>query len=121
MKNIGVDLVDINRINKVYQNYGMHFVKRILGINELFNYKQLEYPNSIRYLAKRFAAKEAVSKALGTGIGKNYKFTDIEILNNSHGLPYVKINEHLNYSKLNFMISLSDEPPMAIAFAMVYS
>ena len=104
---IGTDLVDIRRIEKLYKKFGSKFAEKILTKNELKKFKEIDY------LAKRFAAKEAIAKALGTGIGK-VKFHDIEISNNKAGKPIVKIKN----CKTQVHLSIADEPPYALAFAV---
>lgn len=110
---IGTDICDINRIKP-----GQGFADKILCEDELkvFTIKK----NKQAYLAKRFAAKEAVAKAFGCGIGAKLSFKDICILNNDLGAPYVKL---LNTTKLpkfsKIHISLSDEKNYAIAYAIV--
>lgn len=79
---IGTDIVQIPRIEKILHLYPELFSKRILALKEL------------RQLAKRFAAKEAVSKAFGVGIGQGINFKDIIILNDDLGKPLVNINSN---------------------------
>ena len=114
MSSIGVDIVQIPRIEKIFKEYGIAFAKKILGINELEKFFTLSHHHKSNFLAKRFAAKEAVSKALGEGIGK-YSFKDIEILNLKNGKPVVKIKQN---TSSNIDISISDDYPTAIAFAL---
>ncbi|MFC6463985.1 holo-ACP synthase [Marinilactibacillus sp. GCM10026970] len=84
---IGLDLVDISRIRKACERRES-FPSRVLTQNELQVYEQLQGTRKDEYLAGRFSAKEAFSKALGTGIGK-VGFQDIEILNSASGKPEV--------------------------------
>lgn len=118
---IGTDIVNIKRIESIYQKYGEAFLDKNFHLEEKKHFKNLPLHKKINYLAKRFAAKEAVAKAFGVGIGDKISFCDIAILNNELGAPYVliekdKINE---IHKYNIHISLSDDEPFAIAFAMI--
>ncbi|MDF2965787.1 MAG: acpS [Rickettsiaceae bacterium] len=119
IQGIGVDSVQIPRIQEKLSKWGNSFARRILGPQELDIFLALSPSKAINYLAKRFAAKEAITKALGCGIGNPYRFTDIQVLNNPSGQPYVVINEKYDTANNKIFISLTDEPPIAIAFAIV--
>ena len=120
---IGVDIVQNKRIKFLINN--KRFIKRIIGKNEIkfFN----EKINKVEYLSKRFAAKEALAKALGTGFRKKLQFRDIEILNDKIGKPYYlkskKIDKIIlkkfNINKYNLFLSLSDEKDYSIAFTIL--
>ncbi|HFU4188661.1 TPA: holo-ACP synthase [Streptococcus suis] len=86
----GIDLQDIDSINEARQKHS-DFPKRILTDREFERYSQLKGRKQIEFLAGRWAAKEAFSKAMGTGIGK-VGFQDVEILNNANGAPYVTLS-----------------------------
>ena len=120
---IGTDIVLNNRVKKLIKN--KNFLNRIYTNQEIkFAKKQKEIPS---FLAKRFAAKEAFAKALGTGFRKNLNFKDIEILNDKLGKPYYSINSKLKkiifrslkIKNLDFFLSLSDEKLYSIAFAII--
>lgn len=83
---IGLDITEIERIKKI-QAKTRKFEERILTDNERIQFHELSKDRQIEYLAGRFAAKEAFSKARGTGIGKNCSFQDIEILKEPSGKP----------------------------------
>lgn len=104
---IGVDIIDLRRL-KIDDE---HFIKRILTVNEkaIFDRKKTEQQKR-EFLGGRFAAKEALSKAMGTGIGK-IGFHDIEVLNDDLGKPYLNIK--------NAKISISHEKDYAVAFVMI--
>ncbi|API88641.1 holo-ACP synthase [Marinilactibacillus psychrotolerans] len=85
---IGLDIIDIGRI-KVACERRKGFPERVLTENELFIYQRLTGKRRVEFLAGRFSAKEAFSKALGTGIGK-VGFHDIEVLNSQSGKPEIK-------------------------------
>lgn len=86
IKGIGLDVTEIDRILTAHVR-SHKFKERILTRIELEKFEQLNETRQIEYLAGRFAAKEAFSKALGTGIGKACSFQDIEIVSNEAGKP----------------------------------
>lgn len=86
IQGIGLDIVEIERIKKINAR-GHKFRQRILSLRELQIYEQLSVSRQIEFLAGRFAAKEAFSKARGTGIGPSCEFVQIEVLNNEAGKP----------------------------------
>lgn len=120
---IGVDIVENDRIKKATKN--KDFIKRIFTKNEI-NLSKLE-KNNIGFYAKRFAAKEAFAKSLGTGFRKGLNFKDIEILNDNLGKPYFNINDKLKkilkrltkINSFNFFLSLSDEKSYSVAFVTI--
>lgn len=115
---IGTDLVSIDRIRKIYNKFSYKFVQKILSNQEQVIYSQFENDeHKIRYLAKRFAAKEAFVKALGIGIG-DVGFKDISILNDAKGKPYINL---ANVSKFNIELSISDERDYAVAFVVLWT
>ena len=120
---IGVDIVNNNRLKKLIKNKS--FIKRIFTESEQIKSNQLK--NKINYFSKRYAAKEAFSKATGFGISKNLHFRDIEIIANSKGKPLINLNKKsLSYLKKKFKVnsfktnlSLSDEKNYSIAFVVI--
>ena len=115
---IGTDICQINRIKAVYKKYGKHFLNRVLTTNEI-KYVISRKKNLINHLSGRFAAKEAVSKMLGTGLRDVY-FKEIEILRELSGAPKIVLHKRakLRAKKLgliNFEISISHEKNFAIA------
>jgi len=119
---IGTDIVEIKRIADVVERQGDKFVQRILCEPERQEYQRLNH--DIFYLAKRFAAKEAVAKALGTGIGRGVSFRDILIVKNALGAPEVELSGGaLQAMKAlkgqQMLLSLSDERQYALAYAML--
>ena len=122
---IGTDIVNINRLNKAIKKYGIKFKKRIFSQKEIIYCEKKT--NSIRSYAKRFAAKEALSKALGTGIRKGINFKDIEILNDSFGKPSIKLRgstalflkKKIKARKHSIYLSLSDDLPWAQATVII--
>ena len=119
---VGTDLVDIDRIKKILSKNRDGFVKRVLSEHEqvLFANKA----DSAAYCAKRFAAKEAFAKALGTGIGRVVSFQDLTIRNNENGKPHFFPSEKLRLYLLEKDInqahlSISDESQNAVAFVIL--
>lgn len=96
IKGIGLDITELDRIEKLVKRQPS-FVTRILTKNEKVSYDKLQGKRQIEFLAGRFSAKEAYSKALGTGIGKDLSFQDIEVLNEHSGKPVLYVlNENDN-------------------------
>ena len=122
---IGVDIIDNKRIKNSIKN--KNFLNRIFGSHELLKSKNIL--NKTNYFAKRFAAKESLSKALGTGFKDGLNFKDIQILNNKIGKPYYLLNKKLeNFIKRkkklkNFILflSISDEKDYSVAFTIIQS
>tara|TARA_B100000427_G_scaffold62275_1_gene49106 strand:+ start:517 stop:900 length:384 start_codon:yes stop_codon:yes gene_type:complete len=120
---IGVDIIKNSRIKKFISN--KKFLLRIFSNAEILCSKRIN--NKISYFSKRFAAKEAFSKALGTGFRNGLNFNDISILNDRYGKPYIKMNKKLNkilkkkfnVGKVNTYLSLSDEKKHSIAFVVL--
>ena len=118
---IGTDIVNIERIENIFQKYGDKFLKKNFHKLEIEKFIMLTSMQRPGYLAKRFAAKEAVAKAFGVGIGKSLAFRDIAIVNNGTGVPRVVISPEKfpDIAKYNIQVSLSDDYPFAVAFVVV--
>ena len=119
---IGTDIVDINRIKSMDSLSA--FANKILSENEIKVFSNLEEGKQATYLSKQFAGKEAISKAIGTGISRDIKFKEIEILRDERGRPIFNPVENLKEILANLGItkthvSLSDEKDYAIAFAIL--
>lgn len=109
VKGVGIDIIEISRIRKLMEDYGDRFFQRILTENEIAYCRKFSKPEL--HFAGRFASKEAYSKSIGTGVGKEFSWKDIEILNNEKGKPYIvhlKENEFSNY-KYEISISHTEE------------
>ncbi len=119
----GVDIVENRRIAKSLKNNG--FLYRIFTKSEIEQSKKIK--NKVNFFAKRFAAKEAFVKALGTGIRNNINFKDINVKNNINGQPLMNISNNLKrllkqkfkISKYRLYLSLSDEKKHSIAFVII--
>ena len=126
---VGIDLVDIFRIDKILEKYPRQFAKRVLGKRELGTYEKILISDlrpkekANRFLAKRLAAKEAVSKAFGTGLRGQISLKTIEVLNDSLGKPYVVVSPLKDKIMLPYFkkihISLTDENNFAQAIAIL--
>ena len=122
---IGTDIVNIKRMEKSLKRYGNRFKNNIFSKNEISYCEKNKNPGP--FYAKRFAAKEALSKALGTGIRKNIKFKNIEIRNDSYGKPSIKLKgavddylkKKIKRKKYNIYLSLSDDIPWAQATVII--
>jgi holo-[acyl-carrier protein] synthase len=119
---IGTDLVATVRIETIWNRFGMNFARRILTEAELE--KLSLNKNPIHFLAKRFAAKEAVAKALGTGFRpQGILLTEIGVMNDNLGRPYLEFSGRTKeiFDKLGVKthISLSDERDHALAFVIL--
>jgi holo-[acyl-carrier protein] synthase len=122
---VGTDICDIGRIRSAWKRHGQRFAERILGAQELevFTQRQARTPaRGERYLATRFAAKEAFSKAIGLGIHLPMTWRACEILNAPGGGPIVVLHGSLAVwcaaRRLRFHVSVSDEVLTALAFVV---
>ena len=120
---IGTDITNINRIKKLLRN--RLFINRIFNVTEIRRCQsRINYVNCY---AKRFAAKEAFSKALGTGVSTGIKFNEIIVENIKSGKPKIKlsgntkkiVNKIIKKSKFNVILSLSDDKPFALATVVI--
>ena len=122
---IGVDIIENNRIKNSIKNH--KFRDRIYSKNELELSSSSK--NKIGYFSKRFAAKEAFAKALGTGFRNDLNFKDIEIMNDKFGKPYYSktqkitqlIRKEFKVKNFNCFLSISDEKEYSTAFTIIQS
>ena len=120
---IGTDIVSVERIKKSTKDKA--FLNRIFHQKEISKCKKII--TSHNCFAKRFAAKEAFSKALGTGVSKGINFKEIIILNKKSGKPYIDLigqtkkilNKKFKGKKSKISLSLSDEKKYAVAFVTI--
>ena len=125
--NIGTDIIDIRRIKKTINKYGDKFKNRCFHKSEIL--KSENRLKTAESYSKRYAAKEACAKALGTGLARGVFWKDIEVINNEFGKPIILLhNKALNFlnkidkdNNLNIELSLSDEKNYAIANVIIYS
>ena len=125
---LGIDLVDIRRIERLITDHGSKFLEKTFTPEEI---KQSEKYSAEKvkssFFAKRFAAKEAFGKALGTGMTENVRFLDISVLSLPTGKPILEISgktkEYIKKTfdniKIKIDLSLSDEYPMAQACVII--
>ena len=115
---IGIDLCSIRRVQNIKDLN--KFANKILTSDEIEYLDTLDQKNSVNYLAKQFAAKEALSKAIGTGLIGDVKLNLIEIDRDQSGKPYIKMNDHMKtlLSKIGVnstFVSLADDSDFAVA------
>jgi holo-[acyl-carrier protein] synthase len=118
---IGTDIVEIARIEQMLERHPERFAERILHPAELERFRHVA--NKAAWLAKRFATKEAVAKALGTGIGKDVRLQEIETVHDGRGKPSVQLHgatlvfaDVLGVAVLE--LSVADERSHALAFVI---
>ena len=123
---IGLDLIRIDRIRRALERHGDRFAEKILGTDELavFRSRRLRDPErGVRYLATRFAAKEAFSKAIGLGMRMPMTWRRVQTLNRAGGRPALVVGEALapwfeqRYGAAH--VSITDESDMAAAYVIV--
>ncbi len=115
---VGVDIVDIRRIRRSYEKYGEKFLQRVLTENEISYCRKKK--DMMPSVAARFAAKEAVSKAIGSGISRGFSWKSVEVVNEEHGKPSLKVlNEAFGVSSEKFRLSLSHSGDYAVAFVLL--
>lgn len=119
---MGTDIIEIQRLESVLKRTGDSFAQRILTPAEMYQFHNNKQP--VRLLAKRFAVKESVAKALGTGIGRGVSWQDIEVYHDDMGKPHVKLTSgaaerlaHLGATICH--VSISDEKHYATAFSII--
>ena len=120
---IGTDIVRIKRIEELYNNYREKFVEKILTNLEIEKFNSFAVKRrKISYLAKRFAAKEAFVKALGTGFRGEINFNNIGVLNNKLGKPKMLLSKKIKDiipNNIKIHTSLSDEVDLVVAFVII--
>lgn len=110
---LGIDIVDIRRIRRIYNKYKEKFVDRILSCKESFK--------DIKDIAKAFSVKESIAKALGTGLRGKVNFKNIYLLKDKLGKPYIEFAENLKEElpNIHIEISISHERNYLISIAMI--
>ena len=121
---VGIDIIEVARIEGSYQRFGERFLERILHPNEISYCLSHKVPGP--FLAARFAAKEAISKAFGTGIGAQLGWQDMEIARKPTGEPFVILHDKGNdlfaaRSAAALRVSLSHTQHHATAIAILES
>lgn len=125
IRGIGCDVVEVKRVADVLAKHGERFVDRLLTPNEKPLYekrKSLSREHALAFIASRWAVKEAVSKALGTGIADDVTFHSMEVMHNAKGAPLMIFNdplkERLMQQGLFVHVSITDEKNVVAAFAV---
>ncbi len=123
---IGTDIIQISRIEAALERHGDRFAERILGPAEMQRYRHRKGKNKargIRFLATRFAAKEAFSKAIGMGMHMPMTWRAVQTLNAPSGKPMAvtsgKLREFMEQNGLTAQVSITDEADYAVAFVIV--
>jgi holo-[acyl-carrier-protein] synthase len=123
---IGTDIVQVSRMKSALEKHGVRFAEKILSPNEIliFHERHQRSPNkALHFLANRFAAKEAFSKATGLGFRHPITWHTLEVTNNSLGKPefkfYGELAAWITQHSLKAMISISDEVEQVIAFVII--
>lgn len=119
---LGTDIVEIERIAKVHERSGDRLAQRILTANELAQYQASAQP--VRFLAKRFAVKEAAAKALGTGIRSGLAFNQFEVCNDALGKPGLHLHGvaaemAARYGITHQHVTIADERHYAVATVLL--
>lgn len=119
MRGLGVDLIEIDRVERVVRQYGERFLSRIFTPAEIA-YCQSK-ANPFPHYAARFAAKEAFSKAWGSGIGEDLTWHDIEVTREFSGKPSIQLSKRINthYPDLKVQISISHTHQFAVAVVAI--
>lgn len=119
---IGTDIVELSRVQGIFERYGDHFAQRILMDEELELFARSK--DKVRFLAMRFAGKEATVKAMGTGFAHGVWLRDVGILNNDWGRPVIVWSDRGSRvcARLGIgsgHVSLTDDAGLVMAFAIV--
>jgi len=118
IQDIGLDIVDVDRLRVSYDLYGDKFLQKILTENEIGSCRKKG--DMMQSVAARFAAKEALSKALGCGISKKFNWHSVEILNTLNGKPFVRvIDNSCTLKNASIKISLSHDKRYAASVVMI--
>jgi len=119
---IGIDLIETSRIRETLDKFGDRFFRRVFTSKEVEYCSSMKFPD--RHLAARFAAKEAVSKCFGTGIGKDLGWKDIEVTHDERGKPLIQLHgggiglaRRLNIQKIHVSLSHTENYGCAMAVA----
>jgi len=124
---LGTDLVRVSRIEELYEKHPERFLDRILTIQERSKFDTMNKIQGLKFLAKRFAAKEAFVKSIGTGFNEHVHLKDIAISNDKKGKPYYEIPEKLHQyiqktlgiTKYSINLSITDDREYANAIAII--
>jgi holo-[acyl-carrier protein] synthase len=125
---LGCDILEVARLEGLLRKGGDAFVKRVLTLAEIDEYERRFDKSAARgtfFIATRYCAKEAFSKAMGTGIGAHFSFQDLSVLNSDSGAPVLVYSERLENwlqsSKAQAKISISDEQNYVMSTVILFS
>ncbi|AGF48893.1 holo-ACP synthase [Candidatus Kinetoplastidibacterium galati] len=122
---VGIDLLSVDRVRTLYQRYQKHFLKKMLGEEELYVFQKRlnsNYERGIRFLTTRIASKEAFSKAVDTGIRYPVTWKNVQIINSSKGSPKIILSSDLDLwyrsTYEDAYVSISDDINLALAIVI---
>ncbi|MCR2746921.1 holo-ACP synthase [Limnobacter parvus] len=125
---LGCDILEIERIENLLRKGHESFIKRVLTPEEIAEYERRSdksAPRGILYIATRYCAKEAFSKAMGTGVGEHFSFQDLSVLNDEFGRPLLvystRLTQWLQSRRACAQVSISDEQHYAMSTVILYS
>ena len=118
---VGIDIIEVHRIKEAIDRWGESFLYRVFTPWEINYCRKKQFPE--QSFAARFAVKEAVMKAIGTGLGQGVKWTSIEVVNLALGQPTVRLGERIQkiIGKKTIIISMSHTREHAVASAILVS
>ena len=120
----GIDIVEISRISKIYEKFGINFLIKVLSKQELKN-NSYSKKRRIDFVSGRFVAKEAIAKALGTGFRNGLSFKKVSVINDDYGKPEIILDRNINEilkkktKDFNILVSISHEKKYCIASVIV--
>jgi holo-[acyl-carrier protein] synthase len=117
---VGIDIIEVHRIRKAIDRWGDSFLQRVFTPWEINYCNNKQFPE--QSFAARFAVKEAVLKAVGTGLSNGIKWTSVEVVNTALGQPTVRLGETVQkiIGKKKIIISMSHTRENALASAILY-
>ncbi len=117
---IGIDIIEVDRIKKAIENYGTKFLQRVFTDNEIKYCEEFKENKFVHY-AVRFSAKEAFSKAIGTGLTSGFKLNQVGIINEKNGKPRIELLGEMSetWSRYKVFVSLSHINSIATAFVVI--
>lgn len=120
MKGVGVDIIEVDRIREAIEKYGERFLRRVFTPIEIEYCEEFKDTKFVHYTA-RFAAKEAFSKAIGTGFAQGFKLNEIGIVNESSGMPKIVLEGKLKeyWANYRILVSLSHTRIYAVAVVII--
>lgn len=119
IEGVGIDIIEVSRIQKSVDDYGTHFTTKIFTSEEI-NYCS-DKPDPFQHYAARFAAKEAFSKATGTGWNNDFSWREVEVLNDESGKPYLRLSglSLKNFGNKRIFLSLSHSGDYVTAIVII--